>query len=422
VTDVHEEVVGNPLGGEPMAWLAAIIDSSEDAIIGKTLDSVIRSWNPGATRMFGYTESEMVGQSIYRLIPPDLHEQEAEIVMRLARGERIEHFETTRLRKDGTPVEVSLSVSPIRDASGSIIGAAKIARDITEARHLQRAERMLNEQLQELAAELEQQIDEGQSLQEELEQTNEELIAALSDAHESREHAERASAAKGEFLATMSHELRTPLNAIIGYVQLIDMEVRGPVTALQRHDLQRIRRSSTLLLRRIDDVLNFAKLEAGNIEFLVESVQLFDVLAELESLVLPLIRSKGLTYVLEPPVGGGTVRIDRDKVEQILLNLLSNAAKFTDGGGITVSGVADHDEIRISVRDTGHGIEPEFLEVIFEPFVQGDRSRTRRAEGTGLGLSISRHLARAMGGDITVESTVGAGSLFTLVLPRGTSA
>src|SRR2546423_12474491 len=169
----------NPLPANPAAWLAAIVESSDDAIIGKTLDGVIRSWNAGATRVFGYVASEIVGRSVLTLIPPDLRHEEPEIVARLMRGERIDHYETTRLRKDGSRVEISLSVSPIRDDRGTIIGAAKIARDVTEAKRLQRVERENTEQLQELASELEQQVDESQSLQEELEQTNEELARAL---------------------------------------------------------------------------------------------------------------------------------------------------------------------------------------------------------------------------------------------------
>jgi PAS domain S-box-containing protein len=404
------------------AWLAAIVDSSEDAIIGKTLDSVIRSWNAGATRVFGYDASEMLGESVYRLIPDELHDDEGTIIAQLGRGERIQNYETVRLRKDGTRIHVSLSVSPIRDASGAVVGAAKIARDITEAKRLREAERVLSEQLQELATELEQQVEEGQTLQEELEQTNEDLFVALTNAEDARAQAEHANAAKSEFLATMSHELRTPLNAILGYVQLIDMELRGPLTAPQRQDLHRVKQNAALLLRRIDDILNFAKLEAGSLELRLAPVRIGDVLTDLELFVLPLVESKGLQYALEPGVRDVTVRIDRDKVEQVMLNLLSNAVKFTDHGQVTVSSDLDDAWLRLAVRDTGRGIVAERLEAMFQPFVQGDRSLTRTNDGTGLGLSISRHLARAMGGDISVESEPGTGSVFTLALPRTATA
>jgi PAS domain S-box-containing protein len=406
----------------PAVWLAAIVESSDDAIIGKTLDSVIRSWNAGAARIFGYTAEEIVGRSVLMLIPPELHHEEPEILARLVRGERIEHFETTRVRKDGTLLEISLSVSPIRDSSGKVIGAAKIARDITEPKRLRRAEREYTEQLQNLATELEQQVEEAQSLQEELEQTNEELARALTDADDQRRHAESANAAKSAFLATMSHELRTPLNAIAGYIDILLMEIRGPLTESQREDLVRVKRSEETLLRLIEDVLSFAKLESGRLEYNFEDVRLDEFLALLESFIAPRLALKNLDYELHTCGADVTVSIDRHKVEQILLNLLSNAVKFTEAGRVTVSCDVEPSRILIHVRDTGRGIAPALLDSIFEPFVQGDRSLTRTAEGTGLGLSISRHLARGMGGDITVESRLGSGSVFTLALPRNHSA
>src|ERR1041384_211223 len=244
----------NLFATNPEAWLAAIVDSSDDAGVGKTLDSVIRSWNAGATRVFGYSAEEAIGQTVYLIIPRDRYEEEPKIIAQLLRGERIDHFETVRLRKDGTPIEVSISVSPIKDKSGHIIGAAKVARDISEAKRLQRIQREQKEQLQELATELEaqvaageqlqeeleQQLEEGQSLQEELEHTNDELMRALSetrqarhDAEKARRHAEEANAAKSQFLAMMSHELRTPLNAIAGYVELLELEIRGQLNPEQ---------------------------------------------------------------------------------------------------------------------------------------------------------------------------------------------
>jgi PAS domain S-box-containing protein len=406
------------------AWLAAIVDSSDDAIIGKTLDSVIRSWNAGARRIFGYEASEIIGRSVLTLMPPELQYEEPEIIARLSRGERIDHFETVRLHKDGTRIDVSLSVSPIRDLSGTIIGGAKIARNITEAKRLQVAERDNAQQLQELATELEQQVEEGQSLQEELEQTNEDLTCAVHEAQMARAAAERAkhaaeeaNAAKSQFLAMMSHELRTPLNAIAGYIDLLEMGVRGALTDPQLSDLARIKHSEETLLRLIEDVLSFAKLESGRLEYHFEDVRLDDVLGSLEAFVAPRLAQKGLTYRIEPCGGDVTVTLDRVKLEQIALNLLSNAVKFTDRGHVAVRCRVEESRVRVDVRDTGRGIRAELLDAIFEPFVQGDRALTRTAEGTGLGLSISRQLARAMGGDITVESVPNEGSTFTLVLP-----
>jgi PAS domain S-box-containing protein len=414
------------------AWLAAIVESSDDAIVGKTLDSVIRSWNGGARRIFGYEAAEIVGKPVYTLIPPELHHEEPEIIARLVSGERVDHYETVRVRKDGTRIDVSLSVSPIRNSSGQIIGAAKVARDVTEAKRLQRAERELLEQLQELTTELEQQIEEARSLQEEVEQANTELVSSLADAEEAREQAETArreadearklaedaNAAKAQFVATMSHELRTPLNAIVGYVELLELGVHGPLTEAQKEDLARIRRSEETLHRLIEDVLSFARLESGRVEYRYEDVALDQFLAALEGFIVPRLVQKNLQYQFDPVGSSVTVSIDRDKVEQIVLNLLSNAVKFTDRGRIDVRCAVDDSMIRIEVKDTGRGIDATLLDSIFEPFVQGDRSLTRVAEGTGLGLSISRQLARAMGGDIEVESIQGKGSTFVLVLPR----
>ena len=416
----------------PEAWLAAIVESSDDAIIGKTLDSVIRSWNAGARRVFGYSADEIIGKTVYELIPPELHHEEPQIIDRLLKGERVDHFETVRVRKDGSRIDVSLSVSPIRDSTGAIVGAAKLARDVTESKRLRRAERELLEQTQELTGRLEQQVEEAQLLQEELEQANNELTESLDDAQAARGQAEaarqdadaarrlaeEANAAKSQFLATMSHELRTPLNAIVGYVDLLQLGVRGPINEEQRDDLARIRRSEETLRRLIEDVLNFAKLESGKIEYRYDTVDLHEFLSTMESFIAPRVVQKDLAYRFNGDGASVMVMIDRDKVEQIMLNLLSNAVKFTERGRIDVSCAIQPTTFTIEVTDTGVGIDGSMLGAIFEPFTQVERSLTRPSEGTGLGLSISRELARGMGGDISVRSTVGSGTTFALVLPR----
>ena len=408
----------HPWAAHPAKWLAAIVESSNDAIIGKTLDSVIRTWNGGAQRIFGYTADEIVGQSILVLIPPELHDQERTIIERLSRKERVSYYETPRVRKDGTRIDISLTASPILDEEGNVIGASKIARDVTEANRLRRAERELTEQLQQQAVELEQQIEEAQALQGELEQTNDELQRALESANLAQAGAEDANRVKSQFLATMSHELRTPLNAIGGYVDLFDLGLRGPLTEEQRADLSRIKLNARILLRLIDDVLDFAKLESGRVEYRITDIQVDEVLWNLEAFIAPMLRQKGLTYHFEPCGTKAVARADRDKVQQIALNLLSNATKFTDHGRVVVRCVAGADVLDIEVTDTGRGIAPEMLETVFEPFVQEHADLTRTAQGTGLGLAISRQLARGMGGDVTVESALGRGSTFTLRLPR----
>ena len=241
----------------------------------------------------------------------------------------------------------------------------------------------------------------------------------LEDAKRAREEAEAANRAKMQFLTSMSHELRTPLNAIAGYIQLLELGVHGPVTEAQLRALERTRRSQQHLLALINDVLNFAKLDAGRVEFRVVTVGVHDVMNTLEALVLPQLAAKQLHYTMSCDDPVLALRADREKLQQILLNLLSNAIKFTPAGGsIALMCTGQASEARITVRDTGVGIAMEALDSIFEPFVQVDRSLTNLTEGAGLGLAISRELARGMGGELTAESVPGEGSTFTLTMPR----
>jgi PAS domain S-box-containing protein len=243
--------------------------------------------------------------------------------------------------------------------------------------------------------------------------------AARAEADAARQAAEHANDVKAQFLASMSHELRTPLNAIGGYVDLLAMGIRGPISEMQREDLDRIRRNQHHLLGLINNVLNFAKIEAGHVEYHMVEARLHDVLDGMYSLVAPQVQVRGLTYHYLPCDPSIIVMADIEKVHQVLLNLLSNAIKFTDtGGDVTLACACTETTAAVRVIDTGLGIPSEKLEAIFQPFVQVDQQFTRQGHGTGLGLSISRELARAMGGDIVVESAVGEGTVFTLRLPR----
>jgi PAS domain S-box-containing protein len=234
-----------------------------------------------------------------------------------------------------------------------------------------------------------------------------------------RQALEQANKAKADFLATMSHELRTPLNAIGGYSDLILAEIRGPITQAQRVDLERIKRSQGHLLAVINDILNFAKLESGRIQFSPAVISMNEVLGELESLVTPMLIQKGITYEYRCCDPKFQALADPERVQQILLNLLSNAAKFTaKGGHILVECLPQKTTMAVDVTDTGVGIPPDKLQSIFEPFVQLERGQTPEMGGTGLGLSISRDLARAMRGDLSARSEQGKGSTFTLTLPR----
>jgi PAS domain S-box-containing protein len=378
---------------DPKAWLAAIVESSDDAIVGKRLDGTIVSWNDGAERVFGYTAEEIVGKSVLTLFPPELRKEEVGIVARLSRGERVDHYETIRVRKDGKRINVSLSVSPIRDESGMIVGAAKIARDVT-------AQKELEAKLTQLNAELQRQV---------------EL------ARRAQEQAETASRAKTEFLATMSHELRTPLNAIGGYADLLEAGVEGELAPQHRDYVARIRRNQRHLLELINSLLDLSKVEAGQVELRLKPVKVAEVFAQLEAMTGPQAMVKDHTLRIVPPEEGLAVLADPDRVLQVMINLVGNAIKFTPpGGSVTIGASATARDVSVAVRDTGPGVPPADQARIFERFVQLDRSLSSGHEGAGLGLAISRDLARAMHGDLTIASKGNGkgGSTFTLRLPR----
>jgi PAS domain S-box-containing protein len=537
---------------EARSRLAAIVEASDDAIVSKDFDGIIRSWNAGATRLFGWSALEAIGQSIDIIIPPGHEDEEQRILERLRGGKRIHHYETTRQHRDGSLVHVSLSISPIVDQTGRPVGAAKIARDISQRR---RAEDALREETRVLAtlqrigstvtAELDlprlsrlvaeeatalvcgtlgaffyrapwtpedqlllavagasqlpasgvrlprdiallaSVVSSGESIRIDDLQTPialsllaeglppavagasarsllavpivspsgtasgtvclvHVLPAQFSERHEriaqgiaswaavaldnarlyeaerqARAEAQIANRAKGDFLATMSHELRTPLNAIAGYTELLTIGVRGPLNESQHEYLTRIQRAQHELLSLINDVLNFAKIEGGHVHFAARDVTAREMLSGIDALFAPQLRARDIAYEWAAGDEDAVVHADPDKVRQVLLNLMSNAVKFTNPGGRIVARVAQQEgEVWISVTDTGVGVPADKLEHIFEPFVQLDRELTSGHDGTGLGLAISRDLARAMGGDITVGSTVGRGSTFTLVLPR----
>jgi signal transduction histidine kinase len=233
-----------------------------------------------------------------------------------------------------------------------------------------------------------------------------------------RANAEKSSSLKSEFLGIMSHELRTPLNAIGGYVDIMEAGIRGPVTPEQRTDLGRIKRSQRHLLGVIENVLGYLKLGSGRVAYEIGEVSVDDVVSSVEEITKPLIESKGLRYRRQAPATSLVARGDHAKVQQIVLNLFSNAIKFTpEGGQVEVEWNTDESKIRIRVSDTGIGIPPDHLHSVFEPFMQLASPLARSSGGTGLGLSISRDFARGMGGQLLVESEPGRGSAFTLVLP-----
>ena len=378
------------------AHLAAIIASSEDAIISKTLQGVVTSWNSAAERLFGYSAEEMIGQPILRLIPTDLHHEETAILAQLCRGERIERYETVRLHKAGHRLEISLTVSPVRDSSGRIVGAAKIAHDITARRQAERT-------LQEREVQLAKLLSERESL--------------LESERVARSEAERLGHMKDEFLATLSHELRTPLNAIQGWAVLL----RGPRISAQDRErgLETIERNVRVQAQIVNDLLDMSRIISGKVHLEVQSLYLHEVVNNAIDTVRQSAAAKRVR--IQPMLDSriGMVRGDPNRLQQVLWNLLSNAVKFTPADGrvqVVLERVNSH--VEISVQDTGIGIPTEFLPHVFDRFRQGDPSTTRRYGGLGLGLSIVKSLVELHGGTVRVKSPgENLGSTFVVALP-----
>ena len=376
----------------------------------------ITTWNAGAERIKGYSADEIIGQHFSIFYPEAEKAEKPARELELAIETGVYEEEGWRIRKDGSHFFASVVITPVRTESGKLKGFAKVTRDLTERRAAQlreidAARRIAVEEAGRLGAET--RAREMQALADQLRVRTEQL-------EEQRRAVADASRAKSEFLAAMSHELRTPLNAIGGYAQLLQMGVSGPVTAEQQVYLERIQRSQGHLLGVINDILNFSRLEAGEIEFTVATVAMCDLVESVMAMVMPQANAKELTLALGQHDTTPMAEGDPLKIEQVLLNLLSNAVKFTgEGGTIAIACGVEGDHVWLEVRDTGIGIPAHELELIFAPFKQVGRSLASPKEGTGLGLAISRDLARRMRGDLTVESEEGVGSTFRLTLPRG---
>jgi signal transduction histidine kinase len=300
----------------------------------------------------------------------------------------------------------------------AVIRAVRMSRQRQVAAARMAALEESNSLLQDQARKLEHQTTEARELAHELALTNEELRAVISEAKKAWAAADSANRSKAEFLTVMSHELRTPLNSIGGYVDLLEMELRGPLTGAQKADLARIKRSQEHLLGIINDILNFTRLEATELKYDIIDVPLRALIGDLEAVVSSLASAKSLLYQCDPPPGNTYARTDPDKLRQILINLLSNAVKFTpEGGRIRLWCTFKGELVSIHVGDNGPGIPSSKQALVFEPFVQLDRGLTRTNEGTGLGLAISRGLARGMGGDLELRSELDVGSVFTVRIP-----
>jgi two-component system sensor kinase FixL len=372
VTEANNDITEAWRGREARLYLASIVESSEDAIIGKTLSGIITSWNRAAEAIFGYTSPEVIGQSITLLHPPDRLHEEATILERLSRGERISHFETTRLRKDGSEIAVTLTMSPIYDHAGQIIGVSKIVRDITR-------ERQSQSRIAELQAEL--------------------------------VHVARLST-MGQMASAIAHELNQPLTAVSNYVGALGrMLTAGSVDAERAQDIvNRIRAQASRagdVIRRLRD--HVAKRPAER-----KPENLNAVIGEAVELGLVGTRQHNMqtNFRLDPAVP--EVPIDRIQIGQVLINLARNAAEAMQTGErreLSVVTRLNGDMAEIVVSDTGPGIAPEVAERLFQSFV------TTKPSGLGLGLSICREIVEAHGGRIAASTNAAGGATFTVTLP-----
>ncbi len=501
----------------------AIVKSSEDAIISKNLDGIVTSWNPGAAKVFGYSAEEMLGQSLLKLVPPEFIDEESAIIEKIKQGQTCTHYETKRICKDGHQIDVSVTISPIRDQHGKIIGASKIARDITQRKQNQEQLNKLSLTVEQslnivvitnLDAEIEyvnprftevtgysaeevigqnprilksgrtppdvydnmwQTLTTGSSWHgelinrgkdgreftewvnisplrdpagtithyvaikeditqkkrdtEELERYRkhlEELVKTRTAELETARHAaEVANQSKSAFLANMSHEIRTPMNAVIGYAHLLRSQCQN---ADHGDKLDRIIASGKHLLGIINDILDLSKIEAQRLTLEKTTFLIAPILDHIGSMMTDRIVSKGLQFVEEtdPRLNSLPLVGDPLRIGQILVNYLSNAAKFTERGTIILRTELlkeDREQVTIkfSVEDTGIGIDAAHLDKLFQDFEQAEASTTRRYGGSGLGLAISRRLANLMGGETGVTSKLGKGSVFWAVttLNRG---
>ena len=376
-------------------------------------DGNVRTWNAGAERLKGYAAEEIIGRHFSVFYPPEDAGKPARELETALREGRYEE-EGWRVRKDGSRFVAHVTITPVVGANGRLAGFAKITRDMTELRA--ETERTLTAARRAAAEEAARGAAETKAA--ELLSLAEQLQAQSAEVERQRLVAEAANRAKAQFLAAMSHELRTPLNAISGYAQLMQMGIGGPVTDEQRVNLDRIQRSQQHLLGIINDILNFSRIEAGQLDYDIRPVVMGEVLASGAAMMAPQAQEKGISVIVTDCSTDIVASADRLKVEQILLNLLSNALKFTpEDGEVELQCATSGECVALRVRDNGIGIPTDQLEAIFSPFVQVGRSLASPKSGTGLGLAISRDLARAMHGELIAESDGCNGSVFTLTLP-----
>jgi PAS domain S-box-containing protein len=379
---VARDITERKRGNRADHLLAAIVNSSDDAIVSKNLDGIVTTWNAGAERVFGYMAEEMIGQPVLKLVPKDRKEEEPRILDRLRRGERVDHFQTVRVRKNGEPIDVSLTISPVRDATGKVIGASKIARDISD---LKRAA-----------------------------QERDKLLESERTARSQAEHANRM---KDEFLATISHELRTPLNAILGWTEVLKGSMDNPAEVAD--GIAVIERNAHAQAQLIDDLLDLGRISSGKMALNVEPIDVGAIVGEAVISVQHAADTKRI--VIKTILNDVQDRMmgDVKRLRQVIWNLLTNAIKFTPPGGqVTVDVSSDGTHALVSVTDTGRGIVGSLLPFVFDRFKQGEDGSSPLRTGLGLGLTLAREMVHAHQGTIVAASPgEGLGATFTIRLP-----
>lgn len=360
------------LADQKQAILAAIIATSDDAIISKTLDGIINSWNPAAERMFGYTETEAVGKHISLIIPPDRLGEEDVIIGNISQGIKVDHFETVRMAKNGSMIPISVTISPITDNSGRVIGASKIARDISEHLNAQEEKARLFEQ-----------------------------VKALNDK-------------KDEFIGLASHELKTPLTSINGYLQLLSNMITDEKG---KWFVDKTRLQVKKLNALVSDLLDVSSIEAGKLRFTEER---FDIRQVLESVIELFAHGNHNYHInLETDISELYINGDAHRVEQVINNLLTNAIRYAPGSNqIIITLSREKNDVKIGVRDFGVGIPPEKLKHIFSRFYRVDEANPN-VSGLGIGLYLSQQIITRHNGKIWAESEPGVGSTFWFTLPLG---
>ncbi|MFA5143062.1 MAG: PAS domain S-box protein [Candidatus Omnitrophota bacterium] len=359
---MSDEVAKHQKAAKELRRLAAIVESSDDAIISKTLDGEIVTWNHGAEKVYGYTQAEAIGKPISIVVPPEKKDETTDILKKIARGEPFEYFETTRIRKDGTTIYVSLTISPIYDESGAITGASTISRDISERKRIEKV--------------------------------------------------------KDEFIGTVSHELRTPLSITKEGICLILDKIPGAINEEQVRILTISKNNIDRLARIINSLLDISRAESGKIKARHEAFDIVSVVRQAMVIFEPKIKEKRLALRSELPKNSIIIHGDPDSITQVLTNLIGNSYKFTDRGSIDISIKETAENVEISVADTGIGIARENMMKLFGKFQQFGRMRGPGEKGTGLGLAIAKGIVTAHNGKIWAESEFGKGTRMTFTLPK----